>query len=266
MTMQHTDSSLPHGTPHLSHRGKTGVAAAALVLAAALAVACGSDSTAPAAVTEIDGPSVTVAGGSAHTYVMRSDTGVTSVGVALNDAVLAALPDTNATWELPLPASASVAPWDHAELDWNAHGHPPLNIYGVPHFDFHFYTITPSAQMAIVGGPDATPVAAQFIPTDYQSQVVAVPMMGVHWADTLSAEYHGHTFDKTLIYGFYNGSMVFVEPMITLAYLQTHPNASAPVKQAAAVQLAGRYPTSYSVRYDAAHQLTRVAIDSLRTR
>lgn len=239
---------------------------AARVLASAFVVACGSDSTAPAAATEIDGPSVPVAGGSAHTYVTKSDTGVTSVGIALDDAALAALPDTDAMWELPLPASASVAPWDHAELNWNAHGHPPLNIYGIPHFDFHFYTITPAAQMAIQGGPDMTPVASQYVPTDYESEVMAVPMMGVHWADTLSAEYHGHTFDKTFIYGFYNGKMAFIEPMITLAYLQTHPDVSAPVKQAAAVQISGRYPASYSVRYDAAHRLTRVAIDSLRTR
>lgn len=266
--MHHTDSlsfTTDHGTQRV-RRAQAVVATAALVLTGALAVACGSDSTAPSAATEIDGPSVAVAGGSAHTYVMKSDTGVTSVGIALDDAALAALPDTDAMWELPLPASASAAPWDHAELNWNAHGHPPLDIYGIPHFDFHFYAVTPSVQMAIPGGPDATPVAAQYIPTDYESEVMAVPMMGVHWADTLSAEYHGHTFDKTFIYGFYHGTLVFVEPMITLAYLQSHPNVSAPVKQAAAVQSPGVYPASYSIQYDAAHQTTRVSIDSLRTR
>ena len=243
------------------------VAIAAFAIVGVLAVACGSDSTtAPASATEIDGPSVSVAGGSAHTYVMKSDTGVTSVGIALDDAALAALPDTDAMWELPLPSSVAVAPWDHAELNWNAHGHPPVEVYGLPHFDFHFYTITPSAQMAIPGGPDMTSVPAQYIPTDYQSQVMSVPMMGVHWADTLAAEFHGHTFDKTFIYGFYNGNMVFIEPMVTLDYLKSHPNASAPVKQSAAVQASGRYPASYSVTYDAANKTTRVAIDSLRTR
>ena len=265
--MHHTDSFTRDHGARLPRHVQSIVAVAALALVGALAIACGSDSTtAPAAATEIDGPSVTVAGGSAHTYVMKSDTGVTSVGIALDDAALAALPDTDAMWELPLPSSAAVAPWDHAELNWNAHGHPPLDIYGLPHFDFHFYTITPSAQMAIAGGPDMTPVSAQYIPTDYQSQVMAVPMMGVHWADTLAAEYHGHTFDRTLIYGFYNGNMVFIEPMVTLDYLKSHPNASAPVKQSAAVQAPGRYPASYSVRYDAASKTTRIALDSLRTR
>jgi hypothetical protein len=262
--MQHTDSSTHRFT--ISRRAQIVVGVSALALAGALVVACGSDNTAPAAVAEIDGPSVTVAGGTAHTYVMKSDTGVTSLGIALDDKALAALPDTDAMWELPLPATAAVAPWDHAVLNWNAHGHPPLNIYGIPHFDFHFYDISTSTQMAIQGGPDMTPVAAQYVPADYESQVMAVPMMGVHWVDSLSAEYHGHTFDKTFIYGFSNGNLAFIEPMITLDYIRTHPSVSAPVKQPAAVQASGRYPASYSVRYDAAHQLTRVELDSLRTR
>lgn len=240
--------------------------ALALVFSFLTLAGCGSDSTAPGAARELDGPTVHVAGGTAHAYVMTTDTGATSVGIAIDDAALAALPASDTMWTLPLPSGTSLAPWDHAELDWNAHGHPPLNIYGVPHFDFHFYTISPTAQQAIQGGPDATPVASQYIPQDYESQVMAVPMMGVHWVDSLSAEYHGHAFDRTLIYGFYHGSMVFVEPMVTLAYLQSHPNASAPVKQPAAVQLPGRYPRSYSVTYDATRHLTRVALDSLRTR
>lgn len=265
--MHHANPFSSRGTsPLVRNLRRVAAIAATLPLVGVLAAACGSDSTAPAAATEIDGPSVTVASGTAHTFVMKSDTGITRVGIALSDAALAALPDTDAMWTLPLPTGVSAAPWDHAELNWNAHGHPPIPIYGLPHFDFHFYRITPSTQMAIPGGPDATPVAAQYVPTDYESQVMAVPMMGVHWVDSLAAEYHGHTFDKTFIYGFYNGNLIFVEPMVTLAYLQSHPDASAPVKQPAAVQFPGRYPASYSVQYDATHQLTRVSIDSLRTR
>ncbi len=247
--------------------GRGAAAVAAVAIAGAFALACSSDSTAPAAPAELDGPSVSVGTGAAHAFILKADTGATTLGIELNDAALAALPDTDAMWTLPLPAGASVAPWDHAELNWNAHGHPPLPIYGIPHFDFHFYTITPAAQATIQGGPDTTPVPSQYVAPDYESQVMAVPMMGVHWVDSLAPEYHGHTFDRTFIYGFSNGSMAFVEPMITLAYLQTHPvNASQTVKQPAAVQLPGRYPSSYSVNYDAVKHVTRITIDSLRTR
>jgi hypothetical protein len=64
-------------------------------------------------------------------------------------------------------------------------------------------------------------------------------MMGVHWTDTLAAEFHGHPFDETFIYGFYHGKMVFVEPMITRALLASHPDVTAPVKQPRAFNAAG---------------------------
>jgi hypothetical protein len=237
-------------------------ASAALVVLAA----CGDDITTPAT-HEIDGPTVAVGNGTAQTYAIMGSDGPVSIGIALNEAALSSLPDSMAMWTLALPSGVSAAPFDHAELDWNPHGHEPVAIYGVPHFDFHFYTISSAAQMAIVGGPDTTTVAAQYVPQDYASQVISVPMMGVHWADTLSAEFHGHPFDKTFIYGFYHGQMAFVEPMVTLAYLQSHPSFTGAVKQPAAFQASGRYPLEYSVKYAPGKAAPiRVSLDSLTAR
>ncbi len=44
--------------------------------------------------------------------------------------------------------------------------------------------------------------------------------------------------------------MIFVEPMVTLAYLNTRPNLTFPVKAPAQYSRRGYYPTHYSVRYD----------------
>jgi hypothetical protein len=167
-----------------------------------------------------------------------------------------------AMWDLPLPAGATLPPWDHGEVNWNPQGHPPP-VYQVPHFDFHFYTIPMSTQMAIVGGPDTTTVPAQYVPQDYQSQEIAVPAMGTHWVDTLAAELHGQPFDHTFIYGFYQGQMAFLEPMVTLAYLQSEPDATMPVKQPQAFQQSGSYPRAYSVKWDATNQSVRITLDSL---
>jgi hypothetical protein len=238
-----------------------------VAFALVLLAACGDDTTAPPANHELDGPSVAVGDGIAHTYAIMNNGAPVSIGIALSDAALSSLPDSMAMWMLALPSGVSATPFDHAELDWNPHGHEPLAIYGVPHFDFHFYTISNATQMTIAGGPDTTTVPAQYVPQDYASQVIAVPMMGVHWADTLSAEFHGHPFDKTFIYGFYHGQMAFVEPMVTLAYLQSHPSFSGTVKQPSAFQQSGRYPLMYSVKYDAGTSAPiRVSIDSLTTR
>lgn len=241
------------------------IAASSVFAAAALAAtfACSNDSVAPSSPQEIDGPAVTVGSGSAHVFITTSGSRTTGIGIALTDGVFTGLPDSMAEYQLPLPSGASLPPWDHATLNWNPQGHPPPNVYMVPHFDFHFYTIPIAAQKAIVGGPDPVAVPAKYIPEDYESEVMAVPAMGVHWNDSLSTEWHGHPFDRTLIYGFTHGQMNFIEPMITVDYLEHHPNVTVPVKQPAAFQAPGAYPTSYSVRYDAAEHITRVSLDSL---
>ncbi|HET7550103.1 MAG TPA: DUF5602 domain-containing protein [Gemmatimonadaceae bacterium] len=237
---------------------------ALVIMAAALAVAaCSSDSTSPDAAVEVDGPPVSVGNGTAQSFIMQNGKVVTTVGIKLSDGALDGLPAEMSEWKLAMPSSASAPPWDHMTLDWNPQGHEPAPIYGVPHFDFHFYMIPDAEQAAIAGGPDNTPVESQFVPRDYASQVISVPGMGVHWADTLSAEFHGTPFTKTFIYGFYQGQMVFVEPMVTRDFLASHPDVSSPVKQAESYQTPGSYPTSYSVRYDASQHATFIELDSL---
>ena len=44
---------------------------------------------------------------------------------------------------------AAATPFEHIVINWNPHGHPPPEIYSVPHFDFHFYTQTRADREAI---------------------------------------------------------------------------------------------------------------------
>ena len=239
------------------------------VLAVALAVgACSDESVAPTATTELDGPTVAVGNGTARTVVIEQGGRVSSIGIQLTDGALTGLPATMpmTEWQLSLPPGVGAGPWDHAALDWNPQGHPPPQVYTVPHFDFHFYMVSPADQMAIAGGPDTTSVAPQYMPRDYASEVESVPMMGVHWADTLAAEYHGHPFDHTFIYGFHQGRMIFDEPMVTVAFLQSGTDFSGPVKQPAAFQRSGSYPTSYGIRHDATAHTITISLDSLANR
>jgi hypothetical protein len=237
----------------------------AIGLAAAVvsfAAAC-SDSTNPS-VAELKGAPVAIGNGTARTFV-RTDGSAqpTAIGIELSTTALDNLPTATTEWTLALPTGVAAPPWDHVAINWNPQGHEPVAIYGVPHFDFHFYTISPAEQMQIAGGPDNTPVPDANVPQDYASQVISVPMMGVHWADTLSSEFHGSPFDKTFIYGFYQGKMVFVEPMITRAMLLSQPNVTAKVKQPQAFQRSGFYPTEYSVQYDPAAKNVRITLESL---
>ena len=36
------------------------------------------------------------------------------------------------------------------QFDWNPKGHEPEGVYTLPHFDFHFYTVSDAAVMAII--------------------------------------------------------------------------------------------------------------------
>jgi uncharacterized protein len=251
------------------HQRRTSTfAVAALALALGFWGCSGDDDiTDPPKVVELDGPAVAVGNGTARAVVMKQGDDVESVGIQLTDDALANLPATMpmTEWQLALPSGANAGQWDHLALDWNPQGHPPPMVYTVPHFDFHFYMISPAEQSAIPGGPDETPVDAKYVPKDYASQVESVPMMGVHWADTLAAEYHGQPFDHTFIYGFHEGQMIFVEPMVTQEFLQSGSDFSGHVKQPAAFQTSGLYPTAYSVKHDPTHHTITIALDSLVT-
>lgn len=251
----------------MSSRSRARVRARHLVILAAagsLLAACGSDE-APSQPSELDGAAVSIGNGSASAFVVQGSAGPTAIGVKLTPGALTGLPTSDDMWTLPLPAGITVPPYDHIMINWNAQGHPPAP-YMVPHFDFHFYLISVAAQAAIQAGADTVTVPPQYVPTDYESGVQAVPDMGVHWVDTLSAEFHGQPFTGTFVYGFSKGSMVFVEPMVTQAFLATQPNMTATVKQPEAWQVHGNYPTTWSVTTDATTKDVRITLASLVAR
>lgn len=111
-------------------------------------------------------------------------------------------------------------PFDHITINWEPTGHEPNGIYNVPHFDMHFYKISVAAQMAITGIPGAPPPAG-YLPASYVIPAATVPQMGSHWLDPSSPELPPTfaPFTHTFIYGSDNGKVIFLEPMITRAFL-----------------------------------------------
>lgn len=209
-----------------------------------------------------------VGNGAIRSYVEFNGKGIPqAIGFKFTKSMLTGLPNDGTTptymTMLDLPKEAAITGFDHLELDWNPNGHEPMNIYGLPHFDFHLYIVGMDELMQIVPGPDMTPVEPQYIPEDYESGVIAVPNMGVHWLDMTSPEFHGETFSTTYIYGFYHGNMLFGEPMITLAYLQSQPDVTLDVKQPAEFQKPGYYPTKYRISFDKKDQTYSVSLEGL---
>jgi hypothetical protein len=90
-----------------------------------------------------------------------------------------------------------------------------------------------------------------------------VPMMGSHAVNMGSAEFRGKPFTTTFIYGYYKNQLTFVEPMITRAFLLSHPDVTTPVPVPKSYSVAGWYPSKYVVRYDAARNAYIIALTSL---
>lgn len=231
------------------------------------------------------GAPVAVGQGVARTFIRVADGRPVEVGVILRATALQGLPQPTATQQefpylLPLPRQMSITPYKVVELDWNPNGHPPVGVYTVPHFDFHFYTVGLDDINSISpANPNFFAQAASFpsaayVPTNYVPLVppgvppgaVAVPHMGLHWFNVTSPEFNGSPFTSTFIYGSWNGRFIFDEPMVTLAYLLSHPNATFPVSTAQQYQPAGFYPSAYSVRYKAGDDLYIVSLSGFAWR
>lgn len=212
------------------------------------------------------GDTIDLGSGKARTFAtLDADGDVTEIGIRMNEAAMEGLPtDTTVfhSYSLALPAEASSTVIEYVMLDWNPAGHPPVGIFTSPHFDMHFYMQTEAETMTIMPGADFQTKAetfpgADYIPEDYfvPPPVEAIPMMGVHWADSTDGTYvpliSCKPFTEVMIYGSWNGKLTFIEPMMTRAWLMTKPTHTEDLKLPAKYQQSGLFPTTYSVKFDA---------------
>lgn len=203
-------------------------------------------------------PQVKLGNGKVRSFITISHTGVPSeVGVEMSDAALAGLPDAGVSLVIPFHHKANgVVPFTHVYMNWNPNGHPPNpGPYLVPHFDFHFYMISNAERMTISPADakmDAIPPPPLW-PDGYIPTPSGEPQMGKHWlSPSTSPEICcGQPFTHTFIYGSYDGKFIFMEPMITRAFLMggaTINKPYAPVKQF--IVPGTYYPATYNIYTD----------------
>ncbi|MBV9624646.1 MAG: DUF5602 domain-containing protein [Acidobacteria bacterium] len=235
------------------------------------------------------GPPKSIGAGSARVYVVVKDGRPVEIGAELTKDALEGLPTPDTVpaghehmagrhvmqeYLLSLPKEAEVTPFKLIELDWNPQGHEPKGIYDQPHFDFHFYTVPQNVRDAIdPADPQFTQKAEllpdqQLVPVGYivPRPVTAVPHMGVHWVNRTAGELNGKLFTQTFIRGSWNGHMIFYEPMVTKAFLDSKPNSSFPIALANCYDPAGYHPTTYNIRYDPSRRQYRISLSDFALR
>lgn len=183
--------------------------------------------------------------------------------------------------DLALPAGARdlQLPFRWATVNWNPEGHlpPAPAVWSAAHFDFHFFLVDPELIHGIRPGPcgefihcdDAKraglPLPPPHAPEGYIDVGAAVPSMGNHLVDSRDPELADPQlgFSHTFIYGSYDGKLIFLEPMVSHAFLSRRAPECRPVRAPRAYATAGYYPTTYCVRHDAASGTYRVTLEGL---
>lgn len=216
------------------------------------------------------GPSVAVGNGDARAWVSEDKKGIPkSVGINFSQEALDGLTDEFMQFVLPLPEGRGKGFYTHALLDWNPEGHEPPGVYDLPHFDFHFYYV-PNEERLAIGPNDSIQFAnapdSIYVPPFYLQTPGGVPQMGAHWVDLMAPELNGGVFSKTFIWGSYDGKFIFLEPMVTVDYLLTHPQDMIPLRQPAAYQRDGWYPTKYKISYSSTQDDYTIALTNLKFR
>ncbi len=257
-----------------------------LLLSSAMVMAmlsgCSKDETVAVSKARIAyGPQVSIGNGTGRSWVQINDEGnPASIGFTLTATALDNLP-TNpfppTEYFMSLPADAKNTAYDHIGLDWGPMGHEPIGTYDLPHFDAHFYHIDTNTRATISPADSLKGTkmpAADNIPTGYifpgpLTAAAIVPRMGVHFIDPTSHEHQpgGKKFDQTMIFGFWDGKMIFTEPMFTREYLLSKPNFSGTLPQPKAYPKSGvYYATRYSIRYNSATNDYTISLDGLTKR
>lgn len=167
---------------------------------------------------------------------------------------------------IPMPTGLTGSVFNHASLNWQPNGHAPVGTFDKPHFDVHWYLLTVPERDAMTpadpqfGAKALVRPGAEFEAANYQADAFAIPRMGTHWTDRSAPEHHGGTFTRSFIYGFYDGKLAFIEPMMTVAFLQANANAEMQIPQPAKFQRRGSCPTTWAVRHDVTRREYRVEL------
>jgi hypothetical protein len=271
--------------------------AVATVSVVSTITACSDDSTSPSGSGVSYGVAQQLGQGTARTFVSRNNSGaIVKLGVAISETAFQNLPTapmpgmpSAAMLNLALPANANNTGYDHIMLDWNPMGHEPAHVYTEPHFDFHFYQVT-AAEVQAIDPATATYAAkvgaypsTEYVPSGFvaasvlagvPAEAAGVPFMGMHWLDVTSPELQpppaDKTFTTTFIYGSFDGKFIFLEPMITKAYIESmkakSDGVTMPIGVPAKVAHAGLYPSAYSIKYDAGAKEYRITLENLTQR
>jgi len=178
---------------------------------------------------------------------------------------------------------------DHISLDYNACGHPPVNVFTVPHYDAHIYLVSPNDRtcmtcdtipFAPVCDPDSQSTrngraffnVATIQPSGKLSNMPEgfefglgdnVPLMGGHsWnVENQPDLTSGSWEDPIWIMGSYDGAITNFEPMFPLSFVTGNDNKVYTESLEYVGRTVEQLPTKYTVKYDGTTQFISITFE-----
>lgn len=146
--------------------------------------------------------------------------------------------------------------FDHLGINWEPHGHPPA-LFMTPHFDFHFYSLTPAEIAAVdcsnVEKPASLPSGYALpdieIPDLGTLVGICVPAMGMHAMPETEID-DTELFGASMLVGYYQQSLISVEPMISQAKLEARQSFEMEVPAVPSTGPVTAWPTGFEAVYD----------------
>ncbi len=187
---------------------------------------------------------------------------IASIEGAPADAPMAFPPPLIAAVRFP-PEIRAATGFDHLGINWEAHGHPP-ETWLTPHFDFHFYSVSPSEIAAVdcttLDKPASLPGGYTLPDMDIEGLGMlvglCVPGMGMHAAPEDELD-DTEIFEATMIVGYYDESLISVEPMITRAKLEQQQDFALAVPEVPDAGAVTVWPTGFEATWDEGAQAYR---------
>ncbi len=246
------------------------------VAAASAITALGACAEAP---RTVDGDCGDVFGSQVCTWGTFTGDALVEFGATVPLASIDAAP-ADAPMEFPPPLIAAVrfpeevreaTGIDHVGINWEAHGHPP-ETWLTPHFDFHFYTKTPTEMAAVdcanlekpTTVPEGYALPDMDIPGLGMLVGLCVPGMGMHAARESELN-DTELFAATMIVGYYDQTVMSVEPMIAQTTLQERQSFALTMPTTSEPGGVTMWPAGFEAVYDAeaeAYRLTFMAGES----
>lgn len=222
-------------------------------------------------IVEVQGECGDLFGGQICSWAQMQGERVVAMGATVALSSIENAPaDYEMTWpptlglqlKMPEHARASTG-MSHFAIYWEPHGHPP-GAFLTPHFDYHFYGISPEERVAIDCADSTKPEVLPAGYGMYDEDIpelgllvgLCVPEMGMHALDS-EAYVATELFDATMVVGYYGGKPIFVEPMVSRDFMMKKAGFTLPLPDASD-GAGARYPTTFQADYDAEAQAYRL--------